>query len=73
MYCKWHHIITQKDHLWRTIGINFGPLLFLLYINDLEDYLDKTTHWLYADDIQIFSASTCLTEFNENLNHGQTN
>ena len=50
-------------------GPILGPLLFLLYINDLTDSLNKTTPCLYVDDTQIFSAATDLTEFNENLNH----
>ena len=47
-----------------------GPLLFLIYTNDLTDFLDKTTPCFYADVTQIFSAVTDLTELNENLNHG---
>ncbi len=34
-----------------------GPLLFLLYINDMTDYLEKTTPNLYADDTEISSSS----------------
>ena len=34
-----------------------GPLLFLLHINDLTDYLEKTTPHLYADDTEISSSS----------------
>ena len=51
-------------------GSILGPLLFLLYFyNDLTDCLNKSTPCLYADDTQIFSAATDLTELNENLNH----
>ena len=46
-----------------------GPLLFLLYINDLPDCLDKTTPCLYEDDTQIFSAAKDLENLTENINH----
>ena len=36
-------------------GSILGPLLFLLYINDLPDNLEKSIPFLYADDAQIFS------------------
>ena len=50
-------------------GSILGPLLFLLYINDLPDCLEKSTPCLYADDTQIFSSAKDCEELNANLNH----
>lgn len=43
-------------------GSHLGPLLFILYINDIQ-YCFKNTHFLmYADDLKIFTTITSLAD-----------
>ena len=49
-------------------GSILGPLLFLLYINDLPDCLKSTNPCMYADDTQIFSSSYDANELVVSLN-----
>jgi hypothetical protein len=50
-----------------------GPLLFLLYVNDMPDHLKKTTPYIYADDTQISSSSYDFDTLAQNLNDDLNN
>ena len=45
-------------------GSHLGPLLFVLFINDLPNYIKSCNILLYADDVKIFQNVSSLTERN---------
>ena len=49
-------------------GSNLGPLLFLLYVNDLPNCLDQAKPSMFADDTSITASSESVEELEALLN-----
>ena len=51
-------------------GFNLGPLLFLLFINDLPFYVNNVSADLYADDTTLYDVQNSVEMIEHNLQTG---
>ncbi len=49
-------------------GTVLGPLLFLIYVNDITECLKNTQASLFADDTMVYCSGSTRNELQENLN-----
>ena len=54
-------------------GSVLGPTLFLIYINDISNYLEMATCNLYADDVLLYVSGQNVNEVNEKLQRSVNN
>ena len=54
--------------MWCPTGVSLGPLLFLIYINDLPNSSKILTFFLFADDTNIYFESDDLTRLTKKVN-----
>ena len=63
---KWHFLNTSICSFWSTTGVRsvLGPLLFILYINDLADLQLGSKMFVYADDILLYGSIETNADYN---------
>ena len=68
--CQINGFLSKKEKIISGVpqGSILGPLLFLIYINDLPNCLKSTIPCLYADDTQIFTSSHDTAKIADSLN-----
>ena len=53
--------------MWWATRVHFGPLLFLIYINDMVSVCSHCLPILFADDTNLFASGNDLPSFSELL------
>ena len=68
--CSVNNVITSTNDITHGApqGSVLGPLLFVIYINDLPNCLQHTNASLFADDTQFYTASDDADELDSYLN-----
>jgi hypothetical protein len=68
--CKLQNIMSEITNVTCGVpqGSNLGPLLFLLYINDLPNCLEKTQASMFADDTNLSCQGKSPSEIESKIN-----
>lgn len=68
--CKVDGTISQKKGIRCGVpqGSNLGPLLFLIYINDLPNCLRRSSASMFADDTNLTTNGSSISDVQANLN-----